>query len=168
MPMQGIGQPEILPVDERIRLRKFDGIFDFALKWYQDRATLLLVDGRDEPYTPERLARMYRYLEARGELYFIEVKRGEEYVPIGDVTFWQEDMPIVIGDASFRGQGIGRKVVAALVRRGRSLGFDELFVSEIYDGNTASRRCFEANGFRLCEKTEKGGRYSLKRKGEGD
>lgn len=30
MPMQGIEQPEILPVDGELRLRKFDGNYDFA------------------------------------------------------------------------------------------------------------------------------------------
>lgn len=31
MPMQGIEQPEILPVDGELRLRKFDGNYDFCL-----------------------------------------------------------------------------------------------------------------------------------------
>ena len=70
-------------------------------------------------------------------------------------------MPIVIGDRRYRGRGIGRQVVSALVRRGRSLGCDWLRVREIYDCNAASRRCFEAAGFRAYEKTEKGSRYEL-------
>ena len=59
--------------------------------------------------------------------------------PSGDVTFWREDMPIVIGDRRFRGKGIGGKVVAALIARGRALGWDRLGVAEIYDHNAASR-----------------------------
>ena len=78
------------------------------------------------------------------------------------MTFWQEDMPIVIGDPSLRGMGLGTKVVCSLVRRGIRLGYKELFVDEIYDYNTGSRKCFEKAGFMPYEKTEKGWRYVLR------
>jgi len=100
-------------------------------------------------------------LDKQGELYFIEVLEGDVFKPIGDVTFWQEDMPIIIGDAHYRGQQIGKSVVAALIKRGKSLGYETLYVAEIYDHNIISRKCFEALGFRACEKTEKGHRYKL-------
>lgn len=102
MPMQGIEQPEILPVDGELRLRKFDGNYDFAFDWYQDIETVHLVDGVDEPYDRAKLDRMYRYLNEHGELYFIEIKDGEGYRPIGDVTFWQDDLPIVVGEKNDR------------------------------------------------------------------
>ena len=79
--------------------------------------------------------------------------------PIGDVTFWPDDMPIVIGDRAYRGRGVGKKVIAALIQRGRELGFETLRVNEIYEYNTASRKCFESMGFRAYEKTEKGNRF---------
>lgn len=161
MAIPGIQQPEFLTVDERLRLRKFDGVFDFALAWYQDPETNYLVDGKRAAYDQERLSRMYHYLEQRGELYFIEVQEQGKYVPIGDVAFWQADMPIVIGNRDYRGQQIGRRVVSALVQRGRELGYDHLEVDEIYQWNEGSRRCFEIVGFRAYEKTEKGHRYRL-------
>ena len=161
MAIQGIEQPALIHVDESLRLRKYDGVYDFALTWYQDEDTVWLVDGNRNPYTPERLAGMYRYLNEAGELYFIEVLENEGYKPIGDVTFWQEDMPIVIGEPTFRGKGIGRKVIAALIQRGRTLGYDHLEVGEIYDWNEGSRRCFESVGFTLYEKTEKGHSYRM-------
>ena len=37
--------------------------------------------------------------------------------------------------------------------------YKELFVDEIYDYNTGSRRCFEKAGFKPYEKTEKGWKY---------
>ena len=122
---------------------------------------LRLVDGVSEPYTYEKLTNMYRYLNGKGELYFIEVYESGEWKPIGDVTFWQEDMPIVIGDARYRGRGIGKRVVSALVERGRALGYDRLYVGEIYNYNTASKRCFESVGFRAYEQTAQGWRYVL-------
>ena len=157
--IQGIVQPEIIQIDNTLRLRKYDGVHDFALEWYQDKETVYLVDGKRDPYTMERLGGMYRYLNNAGELYFIEALENGTYKPIGDVTFWQEDMPIVIGDRNYRGRKIGRRVVSALVQRGIALGYDYLEVGEIYDWNESSRRCFESVGFQAYEKTEKGAKY---------
>ena len=72
MAIQGIEQPEIIQIDDALRLRKYDGVHDFALTWYQDEETVWLVDGKRNPYTLERLDGMYHYLDKRGEVYFIE------------------------------------------------------------------------------------------------
>lgn len=45
MPIPGIPQPQYITVDNEIRLRRFDGCFDFAFDWYQDEETVYLVDG---------------------------------------------------------------------------------------------------------------------------
>ena len=161
MPIPNITQPETISVRDHLRLRRFDGHFDFALEWYQDTELVWLVDGNRTPYSMERLRRMYNWLDAHGELYFIEAMENGIWKPIGDVTFWQEDMPIVIGDAQYRGKGIGKAVVAALIDRGRELGYRVLCVGEIYDWNHASRRCFESLGFRKNGTTEKGNCYQL-------
>ena len=161
MPIQGEKQPEILQIDEETRLRKFDGIYDFAFEWYQDPETVQLVDGTRTPYSQQTLQCMYEYLDEHGELYFIEVINEGVYIPIGDVTFWKDDMPIVIGDKAYRGRDIGRKVIRCLIERGKILGYDSLFVGEIYDFNPISRKCFESLGFRAYEKTEKGSRFVL-------
>lgn len=161
MPIDGILQPEQISISDRLRLRKYDGVVDFALGWYQERETLLLVDGADRPYDMARLRHMYAYLDAHGELYFIECKINNVFVPIGDVTLCRADMPIVIGDPRFRGCGIGSQVVRALIRRGQALGFAELQVSEIYDYNVGSRKLFTNSGFVPFASTEKGHRYRL-------
>jgi len=88
----------------------------------------------------EILSRMYNYLNNKGELYFIEILQGSEFTPIGDVTFWQQDMPIVIGDKNHRGKGIGYKVLTALIDRAKTLGYDEIYVSEIFSYNIASQK----------------------------
>lgn len=161
MPIPGILQPDILPAGDRLRLRKYDGRDTFALSWYQDRETLLLVDGNPEPYDLEKLHRMYHYLDEHGELYFIEVETSAGFIPIGDVTFWQEDMPIVIGNPAFRGRGIGKRVVSALVQRGRELGYSQLFVREVYRYNIGSQRLFESAGFVIDRELPSGFRYRL-------
>ena len=161
MAIENIPQPEILPVEKNLRLRRFDHIYDFALAWYQDEETTRLVDGEPDRYSPERLKRMYEYLDAHGELYFIEIQKDGRWTPIGDVTFWPDDLPIVIGDPASRGRGIGRAVIMALIGRARELGWTKLKVGEIYDFNEGSRRCFMACGFRPVEKTARGSRYEL-------
>ena len=162
MPILNIEQPEIIPISGNLRLRKYDGNHDFALSWYQDEETVWLVDGVRRAYSRETLDNMYGYLDKRGELYFIESREGEYFRPIGDVTFWQEDMPIVIGVASCRGKGIGSQVIRALVERGRELGYKDLYVNEIYKYNAGSLACFLSAGFEIYEETENS--FRLKRK----
>ncbi|HEX3076083.1 MAG TPA: GNAT family N-acetyltransferase [Lachnospiraceae bacterium] len=69
------------------------------------------------------------------------------FIPIGDVTFWQKDMPIVIGDKNYRGTGIGKLVVMSLLNRARELGFVMQYIDEIFDFNVASRCLFISCGF---------------------
>ena len=162
MPITGIRQPEVIQIEDGLRLRKNDGIYDFAFDWYQDEDTVCMVDGVRKKYSRELLAAMYEYKNDQGELYFIEVLEHGTYRPIGDVTFWKDDLPIVIGERTYRGRGIAKKVIRALIQRGRELGYDSLRVQEIYAFNEPSRRCFESLGFCAYEKTEKGDRFLLK------
>ena len=97
MAISGVEQPACIQIDQALRLRRFDGTADFAFAWYQDPELVYLVDGVKKPYSRETLYNMYTYLDQLGELYFIEVREGETFVPIGDVTFSQADLPIVIG-----------------------------------------------------------------------
>ena len=162
MAIPGVEQPACMEINETLRLRRYDGTADFAFAWYQDPELVYLVDGVKTPYSRETLYNMYNYLAARGEMYFIEAKAGAAFVPIGDVAFSETDLPIVIGEPAYRGRGIGRQVVRALMGRGRALGFKKLGVREIYDFNTASIRCFTACGFAPVEQTDRGWRYEAK------
>ena len=162
MAIRGVDQPACIQIDPTLRLRRYDGTADFAFTWYQDEETVYLVDGVRKPYSRETLYAMYKYLDARGELYFIEALTDGAWTPVGDVAFSREDMPIVIGEPAFRGRGLGRQVILSLMDRGRQLGYDTLGVREIYDWNDASARCFASCGFKPVEKTEKGWRYEAK------
>ena len=159
MPIKGVEQPKYIQVNNVLRLRKYDGRYDFAYDWYQDGETCLMVNGAAAPMKQESITIMYEYLNAHGELYFIEYLENGNYVPIGDVTFWKEDMPIVIGNPAYRKRGIGYLVVKKLMERARELGYEKVYVDEIYDYNKGSIRCFEKAGFMPYERTEKGKRY---------
>ena len=156
MPIPGIMQPDILPISDTLRLRQFDRQMDGAFAWYQDPELVWLVDGVRRPYSWETLERMYTYLAAHGELYWIETLKNGQFVPIGDVTFSQQDLPIVIGDPRFRGKGIGKQVLGALISRGAALGFSSLNVREIYTYNLASQKCFASMGFEILSQTKNG------------
>lgn len=162
MAIPGVEQPAYIQINDTLRLRRYDGAADFAFAWYQDPKLVYLVDGVKKPYDRETLYNMYNYLDAHGELYFIEARVGEGYAPIGDVAFSQTDLPIVIGVPEYRGRGVGRQVILSLMERGRQLGFGRLGAREIYDWNPASIRCFTACGFAAVEKTDKGWRYEAK------
>ena len=161
MPINGIEQPQLLMINNTLRLRKYDGVFDFALPWYQNKETLRLVNGDELPMDKARIQRMYAYLNQHGELYFIEALEGTAFVPIGDVTWWEQDMPIVIGNFSYRGKGIGSLVIKRLIERAKALQYTALYVDEIYDYNLGSRKCFEKAGFVAYDKTENGRKYRL-------
>ena len=163
MPIAGIEQPERIPVTAEIRLHKYNGFFDFAYVWYQDLEMLKMLDGPNAAaYDAEKLARMYHYLDQHGELYFIEIKFEGEFMPVGDVTFSKEDMPIVIGLPEYRGKGIARQVIKTLIKRAQTLGYDCLSIKDIYDYNLPSIRLFERCGFTPVEKTEYGHSYFLR------
>lgn len=154
--------PGVLNIDPDLRLVRLDAPPAEALSWYQDPETLWMVDGKREPYTPERLARMYDWLSEHGELWYIEVRdEGAEsgWRTVGDVTLCSNDLPIVIGEKDLRSLHVGRRVVEALCGRARDLGWHEVLVGEIYDWNVASQRCFSAAGFEPYERTDHGARW---------
>lgn len=161
MPIENIPQPELLPVSDTLRLRKYDGIHGFALEWYLDEETVWLVDGDRDIYTPEKLNKMYTHQDTHGELYFIEVLEAGQWRPVGDVCLSPDDFAIVIGEKSLRGRGVGRAVVSALIERARTLGWKQVRVGDIYDFNAGSRRMFTSLGFRQEAETEKGHSYTL-------
>jgi len=162
MSLDKIHQPEIINISTKLRLRKFDNNYSFALDWYQDENTVRLVDGLDaKKYDFNKLKRMYEYLNNIGELYFIEIMENDKITPIGDVAFWQDDMPIVIGDKRYRDKGIGKKVLEALIKRAKELGYEELKVREIYIYNVASQKLFESVGFNKSGNTANGFSYTL-------
>lgn len=163
MPIKEINQPKFININACLRLRRYSDDCAFALSWYKDEETLMLVDGVNAPYDMDRLFRMYHYLNDRGEVYFIEYRDSEqqEFRAIGDVTFWQEDMPIVIGEKNLRGKGIGFLVVNALISRAKEIGYTYLEVAEIYSYNLGSRKLFEKAGFKENGNTENGHSFRL-------
>jgi GNAT superfamily N-acetyltransferase len=156
MPINGIVQPEIINIDETLRLRAYDGNFLTGLPWYQNEVVYYNSEGiTDKSRIPDEkwVERMYTAYQNSGksEMYFIEVKKDDAFIPIGDVALQEENPPIVIGIDEYRGIGIGKKVMTAIINRARKIGIKRIYGTWIYDYNIPSQRLYESLGFKCVE-----------------
>lgn len=152
MAIDGFTQPEIIQVDENLRLRKYDGNYSAAVPWYQDEVVYYNSEGiTDKDKIPDEnyVKGMYNWFETNGrsEMYFIEVREDDTFVPIGDAALQKENLPIVIGVGRYRGVGIGKKVLNALIGRARELGWNKLYGVKIFTYNKASQGLYSSCGF---------------------
>ena len=153
--------PAIIYVTNTIRLTRYQHPPNTALNWYQDMETVFLVDGRRERYDETKLNGMYTYLNEHMALYIIEVLEAGTFLPIGDVAFSEDDLPIVIGDVAYRQKGIGKQVILAIIEQAKKCGYSSLGVKTIYFYNVASQKLFESIGFVKQGESENGFSYAL-------
>lgn len=158
MPLPNVTQPEVIGITDTLRLRKYDGHYELFLPGYQDPFVYQNSEGIfEESRIPDLdyVKGMCTYLARIGELYYIEVKEGDAFIPIGDVTVKDENPPIAIWQGQYRGKGIGKLVMQAVIDRLRSLGYTKITGSTVYLWNTASRHLHESLGFRRTAEDEK-------------
>lgn len=164
MALPGIEQPDFLWIEDWLRLRKYNGDYQVAIKWYQDPVVYYNSEGitNQEKIPDENYVKgMYKYLSEAGECYFIEVIENGSFVPIGDITLKEENLPIVIGEGRYRGIGLGKKVMGAILRRAREVGIPKIRGSIVYTYNVASQKLHESLGFRIVEIRENEIEYEL-------
>ena len=145
-------QPEIIAIDETLRLRAYDGNYEIAYEWYQDDTVRKFSEGITDPairLEMEWVAKKLNSLSKSGELYFIEILEKDKFIPIGDVTLLENNPPIEIGVAKYRGIGIGTKVMKAIVKRAKEVGIPKLYNVGCYEDNYASQKMLENAGFVL-------------------
>jgi RimJ/RimL family protein N-acetyltransferase len=166
MPFNNIVQPDIIEIDENLRLRKTDeSENETALPWYQNPMVLYYSEGMTEGnYDLNVICRMYKFLGTMGELYFIEALEDGAWKPIGDATLSDRNMPIAIGDERYWGKGIGKKVIGKLLDRAREIGMDRIFIPAIYKYNERSRNLFTSFGFVKVAENEKEDSFELRLK----
>ena len=158
MALKEFEQPEIIDINDSLRLRKYDGHYELFLPGYRDPVVYQNSEGIfDEGRIPDLdyVKRMCTYLARVGELYYIEAKENGTYVPIGDVTVKEENPPIAIWREAYRGKGIGRLVMEAVIGRLKELGSAKITGSTVYQWNTASQKLHERLGFRRVSEDEK-------------
>ena len=157
MALENTHQPDYLPVTNTLRLRKYDGHYEYFLSGYQDPVVYQNSEGIFDPDKIPDLAYMQRmcsYLSKAGELYYIEVLEGDCWHIIGDVTVKPENPPIAIWEEAYRGKGIGFQVMKAVIRRLKTLGYETITCSTVYRWNKASAGLHEKLGFQRSGSTE--------------
>lgn len=157
-------QPELIPISDTLRLRKYDGHFELFLPGYQDPYVYQNSEGIfDESRIPtlDYVRGMCSYLAKVGELYFIEVLENGSFVPVGDVTVKDENPPIAIWRGEYRGKGIGKTVMQTVITRLKELGCEKITGSTVYQWNTGSQRLHENLGFQRVKEDEREIFYEL-------
>ena len=164
MLLKNIEQPQIIQIRDDLRLRKYDGHYEQFLPGYQDPCVYQNSEGIfDENKIPtlDYVKGMCTYLAKVGELYYIEVKENDDFVPVGDVTIKVENPPIAIWKEAYRGKGIGKLVMQTLIGRLKELGFDRIQGSTVYQWNLSSQKLHEGLGFMRVKEDEKEIIYDL-------
>ena len=147
----------IIPVTDDLRLRSYDGHYEIFLPAYQDPFIYQNSEGIfDDSRRPDLdyVKGMCDYLSMNGDLYYIEAKEGDQYIPIGDVTIKSENPPIAIWKDFYRGKGIGKKVMRVVIEQLKEKGETRITRSCIYKWNHPSKRMHDSLGFHLVEETE--------------
>ena len=158
MPFTDIEQPEIIHIDHTVRLRKYDGNHQIAIPWYQDEVVRRFSEGVEDAnilLDATYVSRKLDWLNTMGEVYFIEAVVNDDYLPIGVVTLKEDNPPIEIGNPRYRGKGIGKKVMKALLNRAREIGIKKIYNTGCYEDNIACQKMLEAVGFTLAQHDQK-------------
>lgn len=158
MALKEFEQPEIIRINESLRLRKYDGHYELFLPGYRNPVVYQNSEGIfDKSRIPDLdyVKGMCTYLAKVGELYYIETQNGDQFFPIGDVTIKGNNPPIAIWIDAFRGKGIGTLVMQAVIDRLKALGYQKITGSTVYQWNTASQRMHEKLGFLKVQEDEK-------------
>ncbi len=137
-------------ISKTLRLRKPKKTeWKLALPWYQNPKVMYLSEGiTHRVYELENIYVMYEYLSTMGDFYFIEVLEEGRWHPIGDVTLWEENLPIAIGDETYWGQGIGKAVVRKMLELAKQKGYQVVNVPSVFQYNQGSKALFESLGFK--------------------
>ena len=126
-------------VDEELRLLPYYRNDEASLPWSQDPDVCKQVDTRDTPYDVHR---MYDYLCAHGNCYYIEY-RG---TLVGDASLRDSGEIAIVVCREYQNRHIGRRCVQELLKLAKEQGMAQV-TANIYAFNTQSQRMFRALGF---------------------
>ena len=129
-------------IDNELRLIPYYRNDEASLPWYQDLDVCRQVDNREKPYDVELLHRMYDYLTAHGDCYYIEYKG----VLVGDVSLRENSEIAVVVCKEYQNQHIGRRCVLEMLKLAREKGMERV-KANIYSFNGQSQRMFQSVGF---------------------
>lgn len=156
MPINQNKQPEVIELENGIRLVAYDGRHEDALVWYTNQFVYYNSEGITDDNIPnmDYINRMYSYLNENSELYFIEIQDNDNYVRIGDLAIKPVNLPIVIGVDKYRGKGISTIVMSYAFKRLKELGYKTISDSVVYKHNVNSKKMHESLGYALTREDE--------------
>ncbi|MBR6443210.1 MAG: GNAT family N-acetyltransferase [Clostridia bacterium] len=133
---------QIRTVDKEIRLIPYYRNDEVSLPWYQDPDVCKQVDNIDHVYDLENLHRMYDFLSANGDCYYIEY-RG---TLVGDVSLRNNSEVAIVICKEYQNRHIGRRCISDMLKLAREKSLD-CVRAEIYTFNEQSRKMFLSLGF---------------------
>ena len=136
-------------VDQEIQLIRYYPNYQTTLKWYQDLDLCKQVDNRDTAYDLDLLKAMYKYLDKKGDLFYIKYQNRL----CGDVCLQPDGEINIVIAKPFQNKHIGRRVIGEIIQLASEKGITKLH-AVIYAFNCQSRRMFESVGFQRVD-TEK-------------
>lgn len=139
-------QPKQIVIDDSLSLVKYYPNYKKTFPWYQDLDVCKQVDNRDSVYDLKLLSQMYRYLSKAGECFYIKFRENGRSYLVGDITLYNGEIAVVICK-EYQNRHIGRKAVAALLKRAKDVGWTKV-EAEIYAFNEQSKKMFLSLGFR--------------------
>ena len=129
-------------IDDELRLVPYYRNDEVSLAWYQDPDVCRQVDNIDHVYDLERLHRMYDYLCANGDCFYIEYQG----TLVGDVSLRNSSEIAIVICREYQNRHIGRRCIKEILKLAREKGMDSV-KANIYSFNEQSRRMFKAAGF---------------------
>ena len=129
-------------VDGEITLVPYDPNYKASLPWYQDADVCKQVDNCNSVYDLKLLKAMYRYLNARGSLFYIKYCGRL----CGDICLHPDGEINIVVAKSFQSKHIGRRVIGEIQQLVREQHIPKLH-AEIYSFNAQSQRMFKRAGF---------------------
>ena len=129
-------------VDSEITLIPYYRNDAVSLPWYQDPDVVKQVDNRDTPYDVELLHRMYDYLCANGDCYYIEYNG----TLVGDVSLRNDGEIAIVICKAYQNRHIGRRCVQAMLQLAKEKEMSAV-KANIYTFNTQSQKMFLSVGF---------------------
>ena len=133
----------IRTIDNDIKLIPYYRNDEASFPWYQDPDVCKQVDNIDHVYDLETLHRMYDYLSAHGDCYYIEYQG----VLVGDVSLRENREVAIVICKEYQNRHIGRKCVADMLKLAKEKGYDKV-VATIYPFNEQSKSMFRTLGFK--------------------
>lgn len=129
-------------IDNDIKLIPYYRNDEASFPWYQDPDVCKQVDNIDHVYDLDTLHRMYDYLSAHGDCYYIEYQG----ILVGDVSLRDSGELAIVICKEYQNRHIGRKCIADTLQLAREKGMDRVWAN-IYSFNEQSKRMFLALGF---------------------